>query len=198
MKKTAIIAMVILALLTAFVIPFGFHRAPMEGILGLKTTQLLQNNWYINSFYIHVYLGGIALATGWQGFLPKIRASYPLIHKISGRIYVLCFLITAITSIPAGIYAQGNWISKSGFLCVSMISVITTILGFTAILNKNIAQHRKWMAYSYACCFAAVSLRLWIPILYLIIQDRVLVYNFVAWFSWLPNLFFARLFVVKN
>ena len=190
--------MVILALLTAIMIPFAFHRAPMEGILGLKTTQLLQNNWYINSFYIHVYLGGMALATGWLGFLPKIRARYPLIHKISGRIYVLCFLITAITSIPAGLYAQGGWFSKTGFVSVALLSIITTSSGFMAIINKNVKSHRKWMAYSYACCFAAVSLRLWIPILYLIIQDRVLVYNFVAWFSWLPNLLFVRLFIAKN
>jgi hypothetical protein len=54
------------------------------------------------------------------------------------------------------------------------------------------------MIYSYAACFAAVTLRVWLPFLTLIFGEFVLAYKIVAWLCWVPNMIFAHLWVRKK
>ncbi|NOT94243.1 DUF2306 domain-containing protein [Ferruginibacter sp.] len=177
-----------LAIITATLIPTIFFIAPMQGILSTKSAMLLSNQFYLVSFYIHVILGGIALLIGWVGFVDKIRNKYLNFHKISGRIYVGCFLITALTSILVSYHSMGGVVSQLGFMSVGAIAVFTTWKGYTAIVNKKIGEHQAWMRYSYACCLASVTLRLWSPLLGVIVEDGLLVYRIVAWLAWVPNL----------
>ncbi|GAB4428835.1 MAG: hypothetical protein OHK0039_47410 [Bacteroidia bacterium] len=44
---------------------------------------------------------------------------------------------------------------------------------------------------SYAACFAAVTLRLWLPILTALLGDFLPAYRIVAWLCWVPNLLVA-------
>jgi uncharacterized membrane protein len=190
--------MIFLAILTATLIPISFFLAPTEGILAEKSKTLLANQLYMDSFYFHVVLGGIALLIGWVGFIDKIRVKYLNFHRIMGRIYVFCFLITALTSILVSYHAYGGLVSQLGFMSVGIIAVFTTIKGFSAIMNREIVEHRAWMRYSYACCLASVTLRLWNPILGLFIEDFLLIYRVVSWLSWIPNLLFVKLYLNKK
>jgi uncharacterized membrane protein len=148
----------------------------------------------MNSFYVHVILGGTALLFGWVGFIDKIRAKYLTFHKIAGRIYVFCFFITALTSLLVSFHAYGGLISQLGFMSVGIIAVFTTFMGFSAILNRDIKAHQCWMRYSYACCLASVTLRIWLPLLGVILQNELLTYRIVAWLSWVPNLLYVKFF----
>jgi uncharacterized membrane protein len=190
--------MIFLAILTATLIPISFFLAPTQGILADKSKTLLANQLYMDSFYVHVILGGIALLIGWIGFIDKIRIKYQNFHRIIGRIYVICFLITAITSILVSYHASGGKVSQWGFMGIGIIAVFTTIKGFLAILNKEIEEHQAWMRYSYACCLASVTLRLWNPLLGLFINDFELMYQIVAWLSWIPNLLYVKLYLNKK
>jgi hypothetical protein len=51
------------------------------------------------------------------------------------------------------------------------------------------------MIYSYAACFAAVTLRIWLPLLISITGDFFIAYPIVAWLCWVPNLIVANLIV---
>ena len=190
--------MILLAILTATLIPISFLLAPTQGILADKSKTLLANQLYMDSFYVHVVLGGIALLIGWVGFIDKIRVKYLTFHKIAGRIYVFCFLITALTSILVSYHAYGGLVSQLGFMSVGIIAIFTTLKGFSAILNRDILEHRAWMRYSYACCLASVTLRLWNPILGLFIADYLLIYRVDSWLSWIPNLLFVKLYLNKK
>lgn len=190
--------MIFLAILTATLIPIMFFLSPMEGILGLKSKVLLANKLYMNSMYIHIVLGGIALLIGWVGFIEKIRLKYRRFHRITGRIYVICFLITAISSVGVSFNASGGWVSKSGFIMVGLIAIYTTFKGFVAIINGQIALHRIWMQFSYACCLASVTLRLWNIMFGLLSIDFYTSYSIVAWLSWVPNLLFVKFYLNKN
>lgn len=190
--------MIFLAILTATLIPSSFFLAPTEGILADKSKTLLANQLYMDSFYVHVVLGGIALLIGWVGFIDNIRVKYLNFHRIAGRIYVFCFLITALTSILVSYHAYGGLVSQLGFMSVGIIAVFTTLKGFSAIMNKEIVEHRAWMRYSYACCLASVTLRLWNPILGLFMEDFKLIYQIVSWLSWVPNLIFVKLYLNKK
>ena len=49
------------------------------------------------------------------------------------------------------------------------------------------------MLRSYALVFAAVTLRIWLPILIMVHQRQLLPeYKWVAWLSWVPNLLFVE------
>lgn len=191
-------SMIFLAVVTAIVIPVAFFVNPMAGILSQKDKTIFSNQLYIPSFYIHVVLGGAALLIGWTGFVAKIRERYPGFHRIAGRIYVISFMITAISSVLVSFHATGGYISKSGFMAVGLIALFTTYKGFMAILNRKVKEHQAWMRYSYACCLASVTLRIWMPLLGIILQDGLLTYKIVAWLSWVPNLLFVKIFLNKK
>jgi hypothetical protein len=53
------------------------------------------------------------------------------------------------------------------------------------------------MIYSYAACFAAVTLRLWLPLLVIGFGDFIKAYTVVAWLCWVPNILVAYLIVRK-
>jgi uncharacterized membrane protein len=192
MKSIPFLLMVFFAILTSLLIPYIFVQAPMQGILALKSKELISNQIYMISFYIHVILGGIALLIGWVGFIDRIRHKYIKFHRLAGKIYVICFLITAIISVLVSYNSYGGLISQIGFMSVGIIAIFTTVKGFIAIRKRDISEHQAYMRYSYACCLASVTLRLWSPILSIFIKDGLLIYQIVAWLSWLPNLLFVN------
>jgi hypothetical protein len=57
--------------------------------------------------------------------------------------------------------------------------------------------HREMMIYSYAACLAAVTLRIYLPILSFVFHDFIKAYLMVAWISWLPNLA-AAFYIIKQ
>ena len=54
------------------------------------------------------------------------------------------------------------------------------------------------MIYSYAACFAAVTLRIWLPLLIVSLGDFITAYRIVAWLCWVPNLMVAYFLVDKR
>jgi len=66
-------------------------------------------------------------------------------------------------------------------------------MAYINIRNKRVEQHQKMMIYSYAACFAAVTLRIWLPLLVMGIGNFTIAYTIVAWLCWVPNLFVAYL-----
>ena len=68
---------------------------------------------------------------------------------------------------------------------------MTTLAAVMQIRKGNIPKHERFMTYSYACTFAAVTLRLWFPLLKMATGDAESSYIAVAWLCWVPNLFVA-------
>ena len=54
------------------------------------------------------------------------------------------------------------------------------------------------MIYSYAACFGAVTLRIWLPLLILLLGSFEPAYRIVAWLAWVPNLIFAYYWVKRK
>jgi len=163
------------------------------GLLATKPVELLKNNLWNFAFYTHLSLGGIALLIGWAQFSQKWRKSKPQAHRIIGKTYVISVLISAICAIYIGINATGGTIAKTGFIFLGIIWLITTIEAYRKARSREFGDHQKWMTYSYAACFAAVTLRLWMPILIAITGDFISAYQIVAWLCWVPNLLLAKI-----
>lgn len=167
------------------------------GILGSKSEALLSDIFWNSAFYTHIVLGGVALLIGWVQFSPNLLRSNPSLHRAFGKIYIISVLLSSLASIELGFFATGGVISSAGFIGLGVVWFASTLMAFIKIKNKQIDEHRKLMIYSYAACFAAVTLRIWLPILMLIFKDFDFSYRIVAWLCWIPNLLVAA-FIVKN
>jgi uncharacterized membrane protein len=167
------------------------------GLLNSKSEALLSSlSWNIG-FYTHLVFGGLALLIGWTQFSKSLRAKYLHVHRRIGKVYVLAVLLSASAGICIGFFATGGIIPAIGFICLGIIWLSTTLQAYLYIRKKDIDRHQIMMIYSYAACFAAVTLRIWLPVLVEIFHDFKTAYRIVAWLCWVPNILVAHFFIVR-
>ncbi len=168
------------------------------GLLASKSTELLSNNLWNIAFYGHILLGGLALLIGWLQFSKKLRTKNIKIHRIIGKTYIISVLISGICGLFIALHATGGIISKLGFFTLGIVWLSTTILSFKAIKKGNVELHAKFMIFSFAACFAAVTLRIWLPMLTSVMGEFIGAYRIVAWLCWVPNIIVAYFIVRKT
>ncbi|MGK2861809.1 MAG: DUF2306 domain-containing protein, partial [Chitinophagaceae bacterium] len=182
---------VTLAIITG-TFPFVFYFSDIEfGIVSFKDGALLANMFWRFAFHTHIIFAAISLLIGWLQFVPKFRIKYPAIHRNLGKTYVISSLLSAVAGMYMGVFATSGIIAAAGFICMGFIWFYTTLSGYLHIRKLNMPGHRKMMIYSYATCFAGVTLRIELPVLVIIFGDFELAYRFIAWVCWIPNLMFA-------
>lgn len=167
------------------------------GLLSSKPKELLESLIWNIGFYVHILLGGLALLIGWIQFSSKLRNKNLNLHKQLGKIYVIAVLLSSIAGFYIAFFATGGIVASIGFICLAVIWFYTTLIAYTSARNGQVDRHQKMMIYSYAACFAAVTLRIWFPLLNLIIGDFITAYIFVAWLCWVPNLIVANQIVKR-
>ncbi|HEX7152427.1 MAG TPA: DUF2306 domain-containing protein [Thermoanaerobaculia bacterium] len=147
----------------------------------------LSRPWGINP---HALFGGVGLLAGAFQFFPRLRRAIR-VHRLLGRVYVVSCVVTGLAGMYMAAYSYGGWITHLGFGTLGALLVFTTVMGFLTIRRGAVEQHRHWMVRSYALMFAAVALRLELPLLssYLGFLDA---YRVVSWLCWIPNLMMAE------
>ena len=162
-----------------------------------KNDALLSDIFWNIGFYIHITLGGIALLIGWTQFSVKSRTINLKLHRQIGKVYVIASLLSAVAGIYIALYATGGMIASLGFICLGIIWFYTTLRAYIEIKNGQFDKHQKRMIYSYAVCFSAVTLRIYLPLLTILFHDFINAYLIVAWLCWIPNILLAY-FLVKR
>ncbi|UII78554.1 DUF2306 domain-containing protein [Flagellimonas sp. CMM7] len=175
-----------------------WFAADKFGILNSKTAELLANEVWNIGFYGHITFGGLALISGWSQFSKKLRSKNLSLHRNLGKFYVLSVLIGGICGVYIAFFATGGLITSLGFLCLGIIWLYTTLKAYFAIRAKDLALHQGMMIYSYAACFAAVTLRIWLPLLTMAFGEFLIAYKIVAWLCWVPNMIFAFFWVKRK
>jgi uncharacterized membrane protein len=103
----------------------------------------------------HTLCGVIALLSGPIQFSSRFRRRHLKFHRVLGRIYVVSVFIGAATGVAL---ATG----RPGFSGTSMQAaawIVCTIAALLTARNRQIVQHRQWMARTYAVTFTFVSSR---------------------------------------
>jgi hypothetical protein len=167
------------------------------GLLASKSESVLTNLYWNIGFYMHIFLGGLALLIGWMQFNARLRNRNLKWHKRIGSIYIVSALLSSMAAFYIAFYAKGGVIASLGFMSLAIIWFGATLRAYAAILQKKIAAHQKMMIYSYAACFAAVTLRIYLPLLNILLRDEIKAYLVVSWLCWVPNIIFA-FFLVKR
>ncbi len=103
----------------------------------------------------HSLSGVIALLAGPLQFSSRFRQRHLKIHRVLGRVYVVCVFVGSFTGIALA------W-GRPGLPGTSMQAaawMVCTTAAFLTARNRQIVQHRQWMARSYAVTFTFVSSR---------------------------------------
>lgn len=167
------------------------------GILNSKSDFLLNHDLWNIGFYTHISLGGLALLIGWTQFLEKLRKKNANLHRNLGTVYLISVLFSGFSGLYIAYFATGGMVSTIGFSILAIIWIYTTVRAYLEIKNGSKRKHQKYMTYSFAACFAAVTLRIWLPILIGFFGDFETAYKIVAWLCWVPNIIVAY-YMTKN
>lgn len=148
----------------------------------------------MTAFYIHIFGGGIALLTGWSQFKRSWRQRFLNAHRLLGKIYLTAVLIFGA---PAGLviafFATGSVPSQFGFSFLAIIWWYSSFRAWMHIRSRNIEAHKQWMIRSYALSFAAVTLRIYLPLFTAGFGwDFEPSYQAISWLCWVPNILFAE------
>lgn len=157
---TLIVALYGIVMAMAITISQYFSFKSDVGFLLYKQS-LIQNKFWVATFYIHVFTCIICLFAGLTQFSKLILHNYPRLHRLFGRIY---FYNIVLINFPAGvilaIYANGNMPGKLAFLTLAFLWLYFTVSAVFAIKKGNVQKHKEHMIRSYSLTLSAITLRL--------------------------------------
>lgn len=147
-------------------------------------------------FLTHAIVAPIALLVGPLQFFPRLRSKYPRLHRWNGRLYVLACVVAGIAALATAPYASGGPVAGLGFSLLAVSWLATTIGGWRAAVARKFDLHRVLMRFSYALTFAAVTLRIQLPIgfIFLGFHSYREMSVYLAYTSWIPNVIVVALY----
>jgi uncharacterized membrane protein len=137
----------------------------------------------------HTLFGPIALTLGLVNLLPAMRQGrrWP-VHRWLGRIYLVSSIVLGVAGLSLSFHATGGLGPRIAFGLLALAVLGASLMGYRSIRISDVKHHREWMLRSYALIFAAVTLRIWMPILVTVYQGQfVPAYRWAAWLCWVPN-----------
>jgi uncharacterized membrane protein len=145
---------------------------------------------------VHAGLAATALIVGPFQFLTRLRARAPGFHRNLGKIYVAACLIGAPAGLILATHSTAGPIAQWGFGTLAVLWFGATAYAFWLATQGRIAEHRRWMIRSFAMTFAAVTLRLYLPIPPMVLHMSFMEgYRAISWVSWTSNLVAAEVFL---
>jgi uncharacterized membrane protein len=152
-----------------------------------------RHDWLIG----HAVFSSVALLTGpWQ-FLPSLRRRSLTAHRWIGRVYCGAVAAGWLTSLPIAAHAQTGAVASAGFLALGAVWIAATTAGYCNIRLGQVQAHREWMMRSFALT-AAITLRMYLPLMMVTHAPFAVAYSLVAWICWIPNLLFAEWLVRRG
>lgn len=169
-----------------------------ESLLGAKPIELIESVYYLPIFYTHIFLGGLALLAGFSQFFKSLRRKRLQLHRTLGKIYVVAVILSGIAGLIIAYFASGGLVAAVGFSALAVLWLYTTGNAYTSIRKKKIEAHQRWMIRSYALCFAAVTLRVYLPLTQIAGIEFESAYRVIAWACWVPNLLVAEFYFIRK
>lgn len=143
--------------------------------------------------YCHVFAAAVALLLGPFQFSARLRRTRLRLHRWMGRVYLgVGVLLGGLSGLYLAAFAFGGPVARVGFAALALCWLYSGWRAYIAIRRGLIDEHRKWMVRNFALAFAAVTLRIYLPIAIVAGVDFAVAYPVIAWLCWLPNLLAAE------
>jgi Predicted membrane protein (DUF2306) len=166
-------------------------------VLGIgMVPPIIADNQFLKPWLMfHVAGAATALLIGPVQFSSTLRARFPTLHRWIGRTYAVACLVGGAAGFVLALGASTGPISKIGFGGLAISWIVTTSFAWRRAMQGRFVDHRAWMIRSFALTFAAVTLRLFLPVGLLLHMDFVDVYRALTFLCWVPNLIVAELYL---
>jgi uncharacterized membrane protein len=120
---------------------------------------------YIRPLRLHIAGGmGALLAGPWQ-FSSKLRARALNFHRWLGRFYLVEVLIGSIGGFAMALVSSEGLPTHLGFGILAVLWFFTGLQAYRMVGMGDIEAHRQWMIRNFALTFAAVTLRIQLPLM---------------------------------
>lgn len=144
---------------------------------------------------VHVAAAVAALASGGLALGLGLRKQHWVLHRWTGRGYVVAVLISATAGIPLAFTATGGAPAAAGFLVLNGVWLRTVAGTYRLARRRDLAKHRAWAVRSYAVTFANMTFHLLTTSLTGPLGGRSAAYTVAVWLCWPVNLLAAELFL---
>ncbi|MGE7920436.1 DUF2306 domain-containing protein [Viridibacillus sp. NPDC093762] len=155
--------------------------------------------WY-SMLFIHIATSVVALVIGPFTLSTNFRKKNIKLHRKIGKIYMIGILFGGISGLYLAFHATGGFAGKLGFSFLSVLWLFSAFQALAKVKEKKIHDHQKWMIRNYSLTFAAVTLRIWLPLFVLLfgLESFEFSYAIIAWLAWVPNVIIAELFIQRK
>ncbi len=177
------------ALLGACVALFSYRYI---AAVGPVPANVLANRFFDPWIVVHAGAASTALLTGATQLSATIRQRRPGLHRACGWLYVAGCIVGGVSGVVLSAGVSTGVVAAAGFGVLGTSWVAVTVQGLLQARTRNVVQHRVWMIRSYALSFAAVTLRVYLPVSQIIGIDFTTAYSWIAWLAWVPNLLVAE------
>ena len=162
------------------------------------TPPVIEGNLFIEPWLmVHVAGAATALFLGPLQFSSRLRNRLPTLHRWIGRTYVVSCLVGGAAGFLLALGASTGPISTIGFGSLAILWIVTTSLAWRRAVQGRFIGHRAWMIRSFALTFAAVTLRLYLPLIFVFQVGFDDAYRAISFLCWVPNLLVAELYLRK-
>lgn len=153
------------------------------------------------AFYVHVVAASLALLLGPFQFIRRLRDRHRSAHRVTGRVYLGAVWAAAVAALVIAPFNSAGTIGTWGFAILAVLWATSGLMAYRAARRGRFDAHRAWMLRNYALTFAAVTLRLWLPVLmagYGAVTGAdadtafLWAYHIVPFLCWVPNLLVAE------
>ncbi|MDI1462730.1 DUF2306 domain-containing protein [Catellatospora sp. KI3] len=153
------------------------------------------------ALYAHIVGAALALLLSPLQFAARLRARAPRLHRVTGRIVFGSIMLGGVSGLVLAPFNGAGLVGLFGFGGLAVVWLWYAVTALRAIRRGDVAAHRRWMVRTFAVTYAAVMLRLWLPVLIVaqialtgvdgqVAFDRA--YLVVPFLAWVPNLIVAE------
>jgi hypothetical protein len=120
----------------------------------------------------HIFAASVALVLGPLQFVPRIRA-HRRVHRSIGRCYLLVGVLpSALVGIPVAMLS-GRLMTQVGLTLPFLGWLVTGWLAVRAIRHGDVVAHQEWMMRNFALTFLAVTARILVPMMLIVLLPFV-------------------------
>jgi len=194
-EKASYSVLVFLCLAVALYASLYYLPASWVEVEGMR---LLLNGFGPRLLALHAGAASIAIILGPFQFLPGLRQGRPRVHHLIGRLYVTGCFLGGLSGLGLAIGTSSGPLVALGFGAMAIAWLYTTFRGIRAAMAGQFQAHRRWMVRSFAVTLAAVSLRIFLPVMLIAGVEFTRAYLVISFACWIPNLILAEIWLAMR
>jgi len=125
------------------------------------------------AFYLHVVFAGLALLLSPLQIAARLRARAPRLHRAVGRIVLGCIAVAGCAALVMAPFNTAGPVGAVGIGITALLWLVCAATALRAIRRRDVPAHRRWAVRTFALTYTAVTLRLGVPIVGMLLATLV-------------------------